>query len=181
LVSDGIVHLNVVLANGSEIAVNEECHPDLFWAMRGAGHNFGIVTSMKVKIYPRPTNTWHFHSYIWTQDKLETVFEELNKLHEADNGTTPPLMAFEQGLIIMNASISETEVIILHCPTWHKHILTLYRPFYRGLSFTMALLQMPKSFCSPLMISALPTKRFTTSHTLKLPHLRERMKVGRPV
>nr|BDX35617.1 FAD-linked oxidoreductase StrQ [Stachybotrys sp.] len=109
LVSDGYVHLNVVLADGSEVGVNATSHEDLFWALQGAGHNFGIVTSFQVKIYPRPTHTWHFRSYIWTQDKLETLFEELNKLHTSDNGTTPPLVAFEQGLLIMNTSISETE------------------------------------------------------------------------
>ncbi|KEY64683.1 hypothetical protein S7711_02883 [Stachybotrys chartarum IBT 7711] len=112
LVSDGFVHLNVVLADGSEIGVNETSYTDLFWAMRGAGHNFGIVTSFRVKIYPRPVHTWHFRSYIWTQDKLETLFEELNKLHISDDGTTPPLVAFEQGLLIMNTSISETEPVL---------------------------------------------------------------------
>ena len=78
--------------------------------MKGAGHNFGIVTSSRVRIYPKPTNLWHYHSYIWTGDKLEVVFDEINKLHKSDTGTTDPLMAFEAGLYGMNTSISETEV-----------------------------------------------------------------------
>ena len=104
------MHLNVVLADGSEVDVNETSHEDLWWAMKGAGHNFGIVTSYRAKIYPRPANTWHYHHYVWTQDKLETVFEELNNLHTSDNGTTPPLMSFETGAITMDTSISATEV-----------------------------------------------------------------------
>ncbi|RYO84785.1 hypothetical protein DL766_006372 [Monosporascus sp. MC13-8B] len=109
LVSDNFIHLNVVLADGSTIGVNETSYPDLFWGMKGAGHNFGIVTSAVMKLYPREVDTWHYHNYYWTGDKLEAVFEALNWLHTSDNGTTPPLMGFEAGRIYMNSSISETE------------------------------------------------------------------------
>lgn len=54
LASDQIIALNVVLANGTAINVSRYSHPDLFWAMRGAGHNFGIVTSMDYRIYDVP-------------------------------------------------------------------------------------------------------------------------------
>ena len=54
--------------------------------MKGAGHNFGIVTSLKLKIYPKKIETWHYHNYFWTQDKLETVLGELNKLQEKTQG-----------------------------------------------------------------------------------------------
>lgn len=103
-----MLHLNVVLADGSTIAVNETSHEDLFWAMKGAGHNFGIVTSVEVKIYPPLYPTWHWHNYIWTEDKLETVLEELNKLQ--DNGNAPPLLGSTYGTVALNKSISETEV-----------------------------------------------------------------------
>lgn len=108
LVLDNIIHLNVVLADGSTIAVNETSHEDLFWGMRGAGHNFGIVTSFKIKIYPMKSTTWHWHNYYWTQDKLETVFEELNKIQ--DNGSTPALWGASYLQISFNRTISETEV-----------------------------------------------------------------------
>jgi FAD/FMN-containing dehydrogenase len=110
--------MNVALADGSTIAVNETSHKDLFWAMRGAGHNFGIVTSLKLKIYPIRSTTWHYHNYIWTQDKLETLFEELNKIQ--DNGNTPVLWGSSFGEFRLNQSISENEVryfpsLILPC------------------------------------------------------------------
>ncbi|KAL9622087.1 MAG: hypothetical protein Q9160_003586 [Pyrenula sp. 1 TL-2023] len=113
LVADGIVQLNVVLADGSEAVVSATSNEDLFWAMKGAGHNFAIVTSSLVKIYPKPASTWHYHGYTWTGDKLETVFEELNKLHVLDNGTMPPLMSFESGVIAMNPAVSTTEPVML--------------------------------------------------------------------
>jgi FAD/FMN-containing dehydrogenase len=49
LVSDNFVTFHMVLANGRAITVSESSYPDLFWAMRGAGHNFGIVTSADLK------------------------------------------------------------------------------------------------------------------------------------
>ena len=49
--SDQFLALDVVLANGSLVRVDTEQHQDLFWAMQGAGHNFGIVTSADYKIY----------------------------------------------------------------------------------------------------------------------------------
>lgn len=112
LVQDGIVHYNVVLGNGTEIGVNETSHPDLLWALKGAGHNFAVVTSVVKKIYPREIDTWHYHRYIWTQDKLETVFEELNKFHKSYNGTTPPKMGVNFGSMLMNTSISATEAVL---------------------------------------------------------------------
>ena len=108
LVADNMLHLNVVLADGSTIAVNETSHKDLFWAMKGAGHNFGIVTSVDVKIYPSLSPTWHWHNYLWAEDKLESVFKELNKLQ--DNGDGPVLLGSSFGSIALNKSISETEV-----------------------------------------------------------------------
>ncbi|KAI9680453.1 MAG: hypothetical protein M1822_007211 [Bathelium mastoideum] len=104
MVMDGILHYNVVLANGTEIGVNETSHSDLLWALKGAGHNFVVVTSAVKKIYPKETETWHYHDYTWTQDKLETVFETLNQFHRSYNGTTPPKMGVSWGSTIMNLS-----------------------------------------------------------------------------
>lgn len=52
MVSDNFRQLNVVLANGTAIRVNETSYSDLLWGMKGAGHNFGIVTSFEINIFP---------------------------------------------------------------------------------------------------------------------------------
>lgn len=115
--------MNVVLADGSPVGVNATSNADLFWAMQGAGHNFGIVTSMIKKIEPRQVDTWHTHSYIWAQDKLETVFNALNAFHTSYKGTTPPKMGVAYGVFVMNASVSKTEVSKLL-----THHITLQEP-----------------------------------------------------
>lgn len=111
LVADNMLHLNVVLADGSTIGVNETSHKDLFWAMKGAGHNFGIVTSVDVKIYPSLSPTWHWHNYLWAEDKLESVFKELNKIQ--DNGNAPARLGSSFGSIALNKTVSATKVRIL--------------------------------------------------------------------
>ncbi|KAI1433774.1 FAD-binding domain-containing protein [Xylaria sp. CBS 124048] len=111
LISDNFVELNVVLANGTEVIVSQASHPDLFWAMKGAGHNFGVVTSLTSKIYRRPAETFYYKIYTWTQDKLEILFDELNKLH--NNGSHAKEMVFNMGVYTLDPHISKDEAVIV--------------------------------------------------------------------
>lgn len=51
-VCDNLLSLDVVTADGECVVASEEQNPDLFWAMRGAGANFGIVTSFQYRVHP---------------------------------------------------------------------------------------------------------------------------------
>ncbi|KAL8730099.1 MAG: hypothetical protein Q9166_004298 [cf. Caloplaca sp. 2 TL-2023] len=48
LIADNFLEMTVVTADGSIVTANDHQHADLYWAMRGAGHNFGIVTSFNI-------------------------------------------------------------------------------------------------------------------------------------
>ncbi|KAI4266485.1 MAG: hypothetical protein L6R38_008709 [Xanthoria sp. 2 TBL-2021] len=86
--ADNLVEMDVVTADGSEITVSEASNPDLYWGMRGAGQNFGIVTKFIYKIFDYPNGQDIFHAtYHFTEDQLEILFEHLNRL--LDNGTLP--------------------------------------------------------------------------------------------
>lgn len=50
--SDNLLSADVLLMDGRHITVSENENPDIFWAMRGGGGNFAIVTSMTVKLHP---------------------------------------------------------------------------------------------------------------------------------
>ncbi len=49
---DSLVSADMVLADGSVVIASEDSHPDLFWAIRGGGGNFGVVTSFEFRAYP---------------------------------------------------------------------------------------------------------------------------------
>lgn len=52
---DSITRLEVVTADGQMQLASAKENPDLFWAMRGAGANFGVATSLEFKLHPIET------------------------------------------------------------------------------------------------------------------------------
>jgi len=49
---DNIVSAQVVLLDGKQVQASAESNPDLFWAIRGGGGNFGVVTEFEYRLHP---------------------------------------------------------------------------------------------------------------------------------
>lgn len=71
LTIDNLLEVDMVLADGSFVTASEQQHPDLFWAIRGGGGNFGVVTSFLFRLHP--VSTVYAGPMLWHMDKAEDV------------------------------------------------------------------------------------------------------------
>jgi len=88
LTIDNLLEADMVLADGSFVTVNASQHADLFWAIRGGGGNFGIVTSFKFQAHPVKTviggpTLWPVEQ---TEEIMEWYHDFIHKQNEDLNG-----------------------------------------------------------------------------------------------
>jgi FAD/FMN-containing dehydrogenase len=102
---DNLLEADVVLADGSFVVASETEHPDLFWAVRGGGGNFGVVTSFLFKLHP--ISTLYAGPMLWPLERAAEVLrwyrEFIVNAPETLNGffaflTVPPALPFPEHL-----------------------------------------------------------------------------------
>jgi FAD/FMN-containing dehydrogenase len=71
LTIDNLLSVDMVLADGRFVTASADEHPDLFWAVRGGGGNFGVVTSFLFR--GNPVSTVYGGPIFWTLDDAATV------------------------------------------------------------------------------------------------------------
>lgn len=95
LTIDNLLEADIVLADGSFVTVNANQNSDLFWAIRGGGGNFGIVTSFKFQAHD--VKTVFGGPTLWPIEKTEEIMEWY---HEFLNNAPDELNGFIATLII---------------------------------------------------------------------------------
>lgn len=101
LTIDNLLEVDLVLADGSFVTANSDRNQDLFWAVRGGGGNFGIVTSFRFRLHP--VDTVVGGPVLWPVEQAPEVLrfyrEFIGKAPEELNGffafvTVPPAPPF---------------------------------------------------------------------------------------
>jgi FAD/FMN-containing dehydrogenase len=73
LTIDNLLEADVVLADGSFVTASTEKNADLFWALRGGGGNFGVVTSFLFQLHP--VTTVFAGPMAWDQKHARTIMQ----------------------------------------------------------------------------------------------------------
>ncbi len=103
LTIDNLLSVDVVLADGTVVTADERTNTDLFWALRGGGGNFGVVTSFEFRAHP--VRTMYAGPTFWpldqTADVMKAYREFILNAPEYVNGffaflTIPPAPMFPE-------------------------------------------------------------------------------------
>ncbi|KIO33765.1 hypothetical protein M407DRAFT_17375 [Tulasnella calospora MUT 4182] len=78
LAADNMVSATVVLATGEIVQASDSENPDLLWALRGAGSNFGVVAELGVKLHPQRPDVYSI-SYVYLPSQLPVVVDAINE------------------------------------------------------------------------------------------------------
>jgi FAD/FMN-containing dehydrogenase len=105
LAIDNLLEADMVLADGRQVTVNADQHPDLYWAIRGGGGNFGVVTAFTFRLHDVSTiiggpTFWPVEQ---TEDILSVYREFLPSAPREINGffavaSVPPAPPFPEEL-----------------------------------------------------------------------------------
>jgi len=103
--ADHVRWLDVVTADGCHRHVTAQSYPDLFWALRGAGANFGVVTAMEIDLFPVATvlggelafaaeaSAEVLHTYAqWARSVPETLSSSILLLRYPDDPSVAPTL-----------------------------------------------------------------------------------------
>jgi FAD/FMN-containing dehydrogenase len=102
---DNILGAEVVLADGSVVKAEEGTNDDLYWAIRGGGGNFGVVTSLTMRLHPVSTVVagpmfWELDKTVdilkWYREFILNAPEDLNGFFAF--ATVPPAPPFPEEL-----------------------------------------------------------------------------------
>ncbi|MEU6089040.1 FAD-binding oxidoreductase [Streptomyces sp. NPDC047085] len=108
LALDNMLAADVVLADGRLVTADDAHHPELHWALRGAGGNFGVVTSLRIRLHAGSQLLAGLITYPLSQ--AAHVFERL----DAFLPTAPDDLTVQSGLV---TGPDGTPVVLL-APAW---------------------------------------------------------------
>lgn len=111
LLIDSLLSVEMVTGSGQILTVSATKNSDLFWGMRGAGVNFGIVTSATYRIYDTINNGMVYNADMsFNGEKNETIF----KILRSYQGTQDNKLALS-----VSSSVKNKVVSLTTCPAMY--------------------------------------------------------------
>ena len=114
LALDNLRSVELVLADGSVVSASESDHPDLFWAVRGGGGNFGVAASLEYRLHPiGPTITGGLIAY-----PFEAAWDVL-RFYRDVTATLPDEFTVFAGLVHApdGSGTKLAAIVLCHCGT----------------------------------------------------------------
>lgn len=109
LALDNLLGVEIVLHDGSLVNANANENADLFWALRGGGGNFGVVTSMQVKLHPAKSIVAGMMFFPF--DQANKVLRSYNKFIQS----APDELSIQAGIV----SGPDQIPLLYLLPTWY--------------------------------------------------------------
>jgi FAD/FMN-containing dehydrogenase len=71
LAANNVTAIELVTADGEQVRADHDNHPDLFWALRGGGGSFGVVTAIEIELFPLT----HVYAGVmfWPQERAREI------------------------------------------------------------------------------------------------------------
>jgi hypothetical protein len=98
----------MVLADGRIVTASKDENPDLFWAVRGAGHCFGVAVEFTFQAYPQQTHIWGGQMIFPAITRLDAVIDFANNLVETSNGDSAMVMGITQPPFMQEPAVITT-------------------------------------------------------------------------
>ena len=104
LLIDSLLSVEMVTGSGKILTASATENADLFWGMRGAGVNFGIVTSATYRVYDTLNNGMVYNAdLVFDPEKNETIF----KILQTYQGTQDDKLAISIASSVRNNVVSD--------------------------------------------------------------------------
>ena len=110
LTCDNLIAAEVVTVDGRTLVADEERHPDLFWALRGGGGNFGVVTRFDFRLHPVDEVVGGFLAYAF--DAAPAVLRVFR-----DVAAGAPDEFSSQAVIGWDRESGERQLVVIVCST----------------------------------------------------------------
>jgi len=135
LVTDSILEMNIVTADGQLRIVNNETHSDLYWALRGGvASNFGIVTKFVFKVYQAPPTVF-YKKLTFSTNQFLPVFKTWQRIVKTAPRTVTFYMAARMRTGTIELAMADSSGTGLNSEKTEKKFPKPISVFYKAFSY----------------------------------------------